>query len=278
MAAFHPDVVWARNAAIAVQRERAARALEAAVAAAREIERRRVARDLDELRRHGAYLADDTLRRGGKYKNDGRYVHPVVHRLGRGYDSDSSSSSIVIVPNETKKRKRSASSNAGTKKPKKLLTDKKFKEALRNVSGFTVVAIPGDGNCLFASFLNQLRLRDMADAHTVASLRELAVGYLEQHPLSGEDYEVFQIANPEYSSQTWSTYLKNMRKNKAYATGLELMALSRLFNVSVRVWTSSYYTTNQQAPPGFLIHLPNPLSEVNLSYHNGNHYNSLRSN
>lgn len=123
-----------------------------------------------------------------------------------------------------------------------------------------IVNIEPDGNCLFGALGDQLRGRD-ADH---AQLRREVVDFVQAHP---NDFAAF-IEDDE----PFEDYCQRLREDGTWAGNIELQAASLLYEVNISVhqaeqpvWTIQNFEGKGQK-----------ARTIHLSYHNGDHYNSVR--
>lgn len=124
-----------------------------------------------------------------------------------------------------------------------------------------MIEIEGDGDCLFSSIAYELSKVDQQ--YTAIQLREMSVDHLEANI---KEYEPFY---DELDGMTFQQYLSDMRNTKLWGGYLELIALAKVLNLTIVV----YSMDGKQ-----IIH-SGPLS-INLLYLKhylglGEHYNCL---
>jgi len=131
-----------------------------------------------------------------------------------------------------------------------------FTEQLRAI-GLSIKDVAGDGNCLFRSIGDQI----FNDPDMHAHVRKTIVDYIEAHR---EDFEPF-IEDDE----PFEKYVKSMRKNTIWGGNIELQSASLVFGVNIHIY--------QLAAPRWSV--TNFTDEghkfISLSYHDGDHYNSV---
>eukprot|EP01097_Dermamoeba_algensis_P008212 TRINITY_DN537_c0_g1_i3.p1 TRINITY_DN537_c0_g1~~TRINITY_DN537_c0_g1_i3.p1 ORF type:complete len:198 (+),score=35.93 TRINITY_DN537_c0_g1_i3:367-960(+) len=113
-----------------------------------------------------------------------------------------------------------------------------------------------DGNCLFRSVADQV----YGDQEMHETVRRMCMDYMDK------ERDHFS----QFVTEDFNGYIARKRKDKCFGNNLEMQALAELFNRPIEVYSedqplnifhSSYKTDN---PP------------IRLSYHHGNHYNSIR--
>ncbi|KAL0460032.1 UNVERIFIED_CONTAM: OVARIAN TUMOR DOMAIN-containing deubiquitinating enzyme 6 [Sesamum latifolium] len=168
-----------------------------------------------------------------------------------------------------------------------------FEIDLRRVKGLEVRKMLEDGNCLFRAVADQVYgdselydlVRQMCIDYMIGSLmRTSALGqsvslrFLEMrkdidfwqecqvhHFLRSEKETTFQFITEGFTS-----YCKRKRRDKVYGNNMEIQALSEMYNRPIHIYSYStepinifHGSYNTDTPP------------IRLSYHHGNHYNSL---
>eukprot|EP01026_Neomeris_dumetosa_P069245 TRINITY_DN68332_c0_g2_i2.p2 TRINITY_DN68332_c0_g2~~TRINITY_DN68332_c0_g2_i2.p2 ORF type:complete len:487 (-),score=99.43 TRINITY_DN68332_c0_g2_i2:813-2273(-) len=124
--------------------------------------------------------------------------------------------------------------------------------------GLRVKEVVGDGNCCFRAIGDQLE-GDKADHR---SIRKKVCQYIEDNR---EMFEPF-IEDDE----PFDTYLKRMRKDGSWAGQIELQAASLALEVNICIY-------QYQQPRWTLSNFPeNEAETIHISYHDGEHYNSVR--
>eukprot|EP01027_Heterolobosea_sp_BB2_P014582 GEZU01020929.1.p1 GENE.GEZU01020929.1~~GEZU01020929.1.p1 ORF type:complete len:316 (-),score=74.41 GEZU01020929.1:99-1046(-) len=123
--------------------------------------------------------------------------------------------------------------------------------------GLEVHVVGGDGNCLFRSAADQIE--DNQSKHQ--AYRQTVVDYI--------------VANREFfepfieDDEPWEEYIENMRKDGTWGGNIELQALSMAHRVNIVI--------HQNKHPSYEIaNFPSGHKTIHLSYHHGEHYNSVR--
>ena len=126
--------------------------------------------------------------------------------------------------------------------------------------GLTLKQIPGDGNCLFRALGDQLH----GNSNDHFLYRTKVVNYMKQHR---EDFEPFVEDDISFDS-----HLSSLAENGTFAGNDSIVAFARLHDITVVI--------HQLNKPLWQIHGGKGggagRSEVHISYHNGDHYNSVR--
>lgn len=125
--------------------------------------------------------------------------------------------------------------------------------------GLTLREIPGDGNCLFRA------LGDQLDGTTTNhhKHRHQVVDYMRQHR---EDFEPFVEDDVPFDR-----HCNNLAQLGTYAGNDCIVAFARLHQVSVVIHqlnTPCWQINGTESKKGVM--------ELHISYHNGDHYNSVR--
>jgi len=126
-----------------------------------------------------------------------------------------------------------------------------------------VVKMEPDGNCLFRAIADQLcgdpeehnHYRDMCCNHMIENADEFSLFYAD------EDFET--------TCDCFGAYVERMRSPGNWGSQLELMAICQTFGVNVIV--------HQVGSPSYEMEFsPADARCLQLSYHDGEHYNSVR--
>ena len=129
--------------------------------------------------------------------------------------------------------------------------------------GACVYDVPADGNCLFRSLYDQLEC--LEDAGGVEDHVDLRKRIVEEISAREEFFGCF-IEDDE----SFEDYIERMSQEGAWGGNIEIQAFSTLFHVNVRIYqsfTSSWTVLNFPEEGAHMVH---------VSYHDGNHYNSVR--
>lgn len=132
--------------------------------------------------------------------------------------------------------------------------------------------IQPDGHCLFASILDQLKLRhdgDEIQSLDVYKLRSLACNYIRDHK---EDFIPYLLDEETLSVKDIDEYTNEMESTAKWGGELEILALSKTFDCPISILMSgrSTHIVNETA------HNPElKLVYYKHSYALGEHYNSL---
>lgn len=133
---------------------------------------------------------------------------------------------------------------------------KKFDEQM-DALGLRILEVGGDGNCFFRSVCDQLE----GSENNHSYYRELACNYIEQN----KDFIKFFIED----DQNIDNYIHNMRKNGIWGGNIEIYSLSMALNVN-------FYIFLLERPLYIVKNHDFPKRNLFLSYHEGQHYNTVR--
>ncbi|KAB5561617.1 hypothetical protein DKX38_006574 [Salix brachista] len=132
--------------------------------------------------------------------------------------------------------------------------ERQFEIDIRLSKGLEVKRMLEDGNCLFRAVTDQV----YGDSEMYDLARQMCVDYMEK------ERDHFS----QFITEGFTSYCKRKRRDKVYGNNVEIQALSEMYNRPILIY--SYSTEpinigsyNTDTPP------------IQLSYHHGNHYNSL---
>ncbi|KAJ0468203.1 putative ubiquitinyl hydrolase 1 [Helianthus annuus] len=113
-----------------------------------------------------------------------------------------------------------------------------------------------DGNCLFRAVADQV----YGDSEAYDLARQMCIDYMER------ERDHFS----QFITEGFTSYCKRKRRDKVYGNNVEIQALSEMYNRPIHIYSYSsepinifHGSYNTDTPP------------IRLSYHHGNHYNSL---
>eukprot|EP01132_Coremiostelium_polycephalum_P003996 gene3996-4997_t len=126
--------------------------------------------------------------------------------------------------------------------------------------GYTIKDVAGDGNCLFRSIADQLENAPQ----NYQKYRQAIVTFIEQNK---DIYSPF-IDDEEFDS--FEDYIREMRTDGEWGGNIEIQAASLIYTVNV--------TIHQLNQPQWQVinHFNGKTRMIHLSYHDGEHYNSVR--
>uniref|UniRef100_A0A0D9WAY7 OTU domain-containing protein n=1 Tax=Leersia perrieri TaxID=77586 RepID=A0A0D9WAY7_9ORYZ len=156
------------------------------------------------------------------------------------------------------KAKKPQRRDAGEKKFGKKADMTEFREQLGSL-GLKIVEVNADGNCFFRAIGDQLEGNE--EEHM--KYREMIVKYIKEHRVDFEPFIEDEVP--------FEKYCDNMIKDGTWAGHMELQAASLLTrkNICIHMLNSPRWYINNF--PGH-----EATSMVHLSYHDGEHYNSVR--
>lgn len=126
-----------------------------------------------------------------------------------------------------------------------------------------------DGHCLFASILDQLKIRHGRTDLDVYRLRSLACEYMRDHQ---EDFLPYMFDEETMELKSVSVYTEEMEKTAKWGGELEILALSKQFDCPISVMMSgrAKHVVNESGSKPEL-----KLVYYKHTYALGEHYNSL---
>lgn len=134
--------------------------------------------------------------------------------------------------------------------------ERQFEIDIRRAKGYEVKKMMEDGNCLFRAVADQV----YGDSELYDLVRQMCIDYMEQ------ERDHFS----QFITEGFTSYCKRKRRDKVYGNNVEIQAMCEMYNRPIHIYS---YTTepinifhgsyNTDTPP------------IRLSYHHGNHYNSL---
>ncbi|KAL5721181.1 ubiquitinyl hydrolase 1 [Ranunculus cassubicifolius] len=134
--------------------------------------------------------------------------------------------------------------------------ERQFELDLRRTKGLDVRRMLEDGNCLFRAVADQV----YGDAEAYDLTRQMCIDYMER------ERDHFS----QFITEGFTSYCKRKRRDKVYGNNVEIQALSEMYNRPIHIYSYStepinifHGSYNTDTPP------------IRLSYHHGNHYNSL---
>jgi OTU domain-containing protein 5 len=132
-----------------------------------------------------------------------------------------------------------------------------FEEELKKKKGFYIKRMKEDGNCLFRSIADQIYGDE--EMHNV--IRAVCMDYMEK-----ERDHFSQFITEEFNS-----YIARKRMDKCYGNNVEMQAFAEIYGRPIEV-----YHGRGDAPMN-IFHgaYKTDYPPIRLSYHRGNHYNSV---
>ncbi|TYH53712.1 hypothetical protein ES332_D09G119300v1 [Gossypium tomentosum] len=134
--------------------------------------------------------------------------------------------------------------------------ERQFEIDIRRAKGLEVKRMLEDGNCLFRAVADQV----YGDSEAYDLIRQMCIDYMER------ERDHFS----QFITEGFTSYCKRKRRDKVYGNNVEIQALSEMYNRPIHIYSYSiepinifHGSYNSDTPP------------IRLSYHHGNHYNSL---
>ncbi|GMY15780.1 OTU domain-containing protein 5-B [Fagus crenata] len=134
--------------------------------------------------------------------------------------------------------------------------ERQFEIDIRRAKGLEVKRMLEDGNCLFRAVADQV----YGDSEGYDLIRQMCIDYMER------ERDHFS----QFITEGFTSYCKRKRRDKVYGNNTEIQALSEMYNRPIHIYSYStepinifQRSYNTDTPP------------IRLSYHHGNHYNSL---
>ena len=134
--------------------------------------------------------------------------------------------------------------------------DEKFIKELENL-GYFIKEVKGDGNCLFRSVSEQIE----GDENNHQIYRQKCVEYMKENK---DEFSPFLEED-----EPFDTYIEKISKDGEWGGNLEIYALSMALE-------ANFYIYIHEQPCYVVKNWDNPKVNIMLTYHSGNHYNSLR--
>ncbi|KAK8939775.1 hypothetical protein KSP40_PGU017996 [Platanthera guangdongensis] len=163
---------------------------------------------------------------------------PRSYADGEGYNSADEHGSCFVSPYNDVERERL------------------FEIEIRRVKGLEVKKMLEDGNCLFRAVADQV----YGDPEAFDLARQMCIDYMER------ERDHFS----QFITEGFTSYCKRKRRDKVYGNNLEIQAFSEMYNRPIHIYCYSTEPINifhgsygTDTPP------------IRLSFHHGNHYNSL---
>ncbi|CAA6663748.1 unnamed protein product [Spirodela intermedia] len=134
--------------------------------------------------------------------------------------------------------------------------ERHFELDIRRSKGYEVKRMLEDGNCLFRAVADQV----YGDPEAFDMVRQMCIDYMER------ERDHFS----QFVTEGFTSYCKRKRRDKVYGNNMEIQALSEMYNRPIHIYSYSTEPINifhggygTDTPP------------IRLSYHRGNHYNSV---
>ncbi|XP_058196545.1 OVARIAN TUMOR DOMAIN-containing deubiquitinating enzyme 6 isoform X3 [Rhododendron vialii] len=139
--------------------------------------------------------------------------------------------------------------------------ERQFEIDIRRAKGLEVKRMMEDGNCLFRAVADQV----YGDSEGYDLVRQMCIDYMER------ERDHFS----QFITEGFMSYCKRKRRDKVYGNNVEIQALAEMYNRPIHIY--SYGTDCMNAEPINIFHgsYDTDTPPIRLSYHHGNHYNSL---
>jgi OTU domain-containing protein 5 len=113
-----------------------------------------------------------------------------------------------------------------------------------------------DGNCLFRAVTDRV----YGDPEMYDETRQMCIDYMEK------ERDHFS----QFVTESFTAYCKRKRRDKVYGNNLEIQAMAEIYNRPIHIYSYSTEPIN-------IFHgsYETDLPPIRLSYHRGNHYNSI---
>jgi OTU domain-containing protein 5 len=131
-----------------------------------------------------------------------------------------------------------------------------FETEIRQSKGFVIRRMLEDGNCLFRAVADQV----YGDSESYDVTRQMCMDYMEH------ERDHFS----QFITEGFTSYLKRKRRDKVYGNNVEIQALAEIYNRPIHIYSYSTEPINI-----FQGNYNTDTPPIRLSYHHGNHYNSL---
>ncbi|XP_038989220.1 OVARIAN TUMOR DOMAIN-containing deubiquitinating enzyme 6-like isoform X2 [Phoenix dactylifera] len=134
--------------------------------------------------------------------------------------------------------------------------ERQFELEIRRTKGFEVKKMLEDGNCLFRAVADQV----YGDPESYDMARQMSIDYMEK------ERDHFS----QFITEGFTSYCKRKRRDKVYGNNVEIQAFAEMYNRPIHIYSYSTEPINI-----FQGSYSTDMPPIRLSYHHGNHYNSL---
>ncbi|XP_031384627.1 OVARIAN TUMOR DOMAIN-containing deubiquitinating enzyme 6 isoform X2 [Punica granatum] len=134
--------------------------------------------------------------------------------------------------------------------------ERQFEIDIRRAKGLEVKKMLEDGNCLFRAVADQV----YGDSELYDDVRQMCIDYMERN----RDHF------SQFITEGFVSYCKRKRRDKVYGNNVEIQAMSEMYNRLIHIYSYSTEPINT-----FQGNYHTDTPPIRLSYHHGNHYNSL---
>ncbi|KAK4763377.1 hypothetical protein SAY86_009145 [Trapa natans] len=134
--------------------------------------------------------------------------------------------------------------------------ERQYEIEIRRSKGLEVKKMLEDGNCLFRAVADQV----YGDSEVYDDVRQMCIDYMER------ERDHFS----QFITEGFMSYCKRKRRDKVYGNNVEIQAMSEMYNRPIHIYSYSTEPINT-----FQGNYNTDTPPIRLSYHHGNHYNSL---
>lgn len=134
--------------------------------------------------------------------------------------------------------------------------ERQFEIDIRRAKALEVKKMQEDGNCLFRAVADQV----YGDSELYDLVRQMCIDYMER------ERDHFS----QFVTEGFTSYCKRKRRDKIYGNNVEIQALAEMYNRPIHIYSYSTEPINT-----FHGSYATDVPPIRLSYHHGNHYNSL---
>ncbi|KAI9107614.1 hypothetical protein K1719_021277 [Acacia pycnantha] len=134
--------------------------------------------------------------------------------------------------------------------------ERQFEIDIRRAKGYEVKRMMQDGNCLFRAVADQV----YGDSELYDLVRQMCIDYMER------ERDHFS----QFITEGFTSYCKRKRRDKVYGNNVEIQSMCEMYNRPIHIYSYTIEPIN-------IFHgsYDTDTPPIRLSYHHGNHYNSL---
>ncbi|KAH9623537.1 hypothetical protein KSS87_014711 [Heliosperma pusillum] len=147
--------------------------------------------------------------------------------------------------------------------------ERQFEIDIRRSKGLEVKRMLEDGNCLFRAVADQV----YGDPEAYDLTRQMCIDYMVGALLDLFSFFLQERERDHFSqfiTEGFTSYCKRKRRDKVYGNNVEIQSLSEMYNRPIHIYSYSTEPINI-----FHGNYNTDLPPIRLSFHHGNHYNSL---
>ncbi|KAK4255262.1 hypothetical protein QN277_008280 [Acacia crassicarpa] len=134
--------------------------------------------------------------------------------------------------------------------------ERQFEIDIRRAKGYEVKRMMQDGNCLFRAVADQV----YGDSEVYDLVRQMCIDYMER------ERDHFS----QFVTEGFTSYCKRKRRDKVYGNNVEIQSMCEMYNRPIHIYSYTIEPINI-----FQGSYGTDTPPIRLSYHHGNHYNSL---